>query len=47
MLSTSAFVLGIEAGLELIRTCPGAEGILLTARERAQTRGFFNYVPSR
>jgi thiamine biosynthesis lipoprotein len=47
MLSTSAFVLGIEAGLELIRSCPGAEGILITAKERAQTRGFFNYVPSK
>jgi thiamine biosynthesis lipoprotein len=47
MLSTSAFVLGIEAGLELIRSCPGAEGILLTAKERAQTRGFFNYVASK
>jgi FAD:protein FMN transferase len=47
MLSTSAFVLGIEAGLELIRSCPGAEGIIITAKERAQTRGFFNYVPSK
>ncbi len=47
MLSTSAFILGVEGGLELIRTCPGAEGILLTEKERAQTRGFFNYVASR
>jgi thiamine biosynthesis lipoprotein len=47
MLSTSAFIEGIGAGLELIRSCPGAEGTLLTARERAQTRGFFNYVASR
>jgi thiamine biosynthesis lipoprotein len=46
MLSTSAFVLGVEAGLELIRSCPGAEGMIITTRERAQTRGFFNYVPS-
>jgi thiamine biosynthesis lipoprotein len=44
MLSTAAFILGIEAGLDLIRSCPGAEGIILTARERAQTRGFFNFV---
>ena len=46
MLSTSAFISGVEAGLELIRSCPGAEGIILTGKERAQTRGFFNYVAS-
>jgi thiamine biosynthesis lipoprotein ApbE len=44
MLSTAAFVAGTEAGMELIRSCPGAEGIILTERERAQSRGFFNYV---
>jgi len=44
MLSTSAFVGGIEAGLELIRSCPGAEGILITEKEKAQSRGFYNYV---
>jgi FAD:protein FMN transferase len=44
MLSTAAFVAGIEAGLELIRSCPGAEGTIMTDKERAQTRGFFNYV---
>jgi thiamine biosynthesis lipoprotein len=47
MLSTSAFIAGVEAGLELIRACPGAEGTILTDRERAQTRGFFNYIASR
>lgn len=47
MLSTSAFILGVEAGLEMIRTCPGAEGIILTEKEKAQTRGFFNYVAAR
>ena len=46
MLSTSAFIAGVEKGLEMIRSCPGAEGILLTGSERAQTRGFFNYVAS-
>jgi len=44
MLSTAAFIAGVDLGLELIRSCPGAEGILLTEKERAQTRGFFNYV---
>jgi thiamine biosynthesis lipoprotein len=44
MLSTSAFIAGIQDGLELIRACPGSEGILLTDQERAQTRGFPDYV---
>lgn len=46
MLSVSAFIAGVEQGLELIRSCPGAEGIILTGSERAQTRGFFNFVAS-
>ena len=46
MLSTAAFIAGVEKGLELIRSCPGSEGVLLTGTERAQTRGFFNYVVS-
>lgn len=46
VLSTAAFVLGVKAGLELIQACPGAEGTILTERERAQTRGFFEYVAS-
>jgi FAD:protein FMN transferase len=46
MLSTSAFIAGVPAGLEIIRSVPGAEGIILTEKEKAQTRGFFNYVAS-
>jgi thiamine biosynthesis lipoprotein len=46
MLSTAAFIAGIDQGLEMIRSVPGAEGILLTDKEKAQTRGFFNYVAS-
>ena len=46
VLSTSAFVLGVPKGVEFIQACPGAEGLLLTERARAQTRGFFNYVAS-
>ncbi len=46
MLSTAAFIAGVKDGLEMIRSVPGAEGILLTENERAQTRGFFNYVAS-
>ena len=44
VLSTTAFVLGVPRGLEFIQACPGAEGLILTDKARAQTRGFFNYV---
>ena len=47
ILSTTAFLLGIGPGLELIRTVPGAEGLLITERERAQTRGFYQYIVSK
>ncbi len=46
MLSTSAFIAGVEKGLEMIRAVPGADGLILTDKEKAQTRGFFNYVAS-
>lgn len=46
VLSTTAFVLGVPKGIEFIQACPGAEGLVLTDRARAQTRGFFNYVVS-
>ncbi len=45
-LSTTAFVLGVPKGVEFIQSFPGAEGLLVSERERAQTRGFFNYVVS-
>ena len=44
VLSTTAFVLGAPAGVEFIQSCPGAEGMLVSAATRSQTRGFFNYV---
>lgn len=44
VLSTTAFVLGPQLGLEFIQRFPGAEGLLVTANDRAQTRGFWNYV---
>lgn len=46
VLSTTAFVLGVPKGIEFIQGCPGAEGLLITERVRAQSRGFFNYVAS-
>ncbi|MEX2044650.1 MAG: FAD:protein FMN transferase [Opitutus sp.] len=44
VLSTTAFVLGVQEGLEFIQGFPGAEAIFSTATTRAQTRGFFKYV---
>lgn len=44
VLSTTAFVLGLNEGLNFIQSFPRAEGILVTKHSRAQTRGFFNYV---
>jgi len=44
VLSTAAFVLGVPSGLELIQSCPGAEGMILMEKERAQTRGFYNFM---
>jgi thiamine biosynthesis lipoprotein len=46
VLSTTAFVHGVPKGIEFIQACPGAEGLLVTERARAQTRGFFQYVVS-
>lgn len=44
VLSTTAFVLGVPQGIDFIQAYPGAEGLMLTGRARAQTRGFFHYV---
>jgi thiamine biosynthesis lipoprotein len=44
VLCTTAFVLGLTAGLEFIQAFPEAEGILVSDHSRAQTRGFFNHV---
>jgi len=44
MLSTAAFIGGLDLGLELIRACPGADGVILTDKEKGQTRGFHTYV---
>ena len=44
--STTAFVLGVPDGIDFIQSAPGVEGLILTERARAQTRGFYNYVAS-
>jgi len=44
ILSTAAFVLGAQAGLELIALCPGAEGCVTTTNGRFPTRGFYAYT---
>ncbi len=46
VLATTAFVLGVPQGIDFIQACPGAEGLLLTDKARAQTRGFFHHVAS-
>jgi thiamine biosynthesis lipoprotein len=46
VLSTTAFILGVPAGLDFIQSLPGAEGLLVTEKARAQTRGFYQYVAS-
>ena len=47
VLSTTAFVMGVPKGIEFIQANPGAEGLLITAKTRAQTRAFFNYVAAK
>ncbi|MBL9188192.1 MAG: FAD:protein FMN transferase [Opitutaceae bacterium] len=44
VLSTTAFVLGVPKGIDFIQACPGAEGLIITDRVRAQTRGFYHHV---
>ena len=46
ILSTAAFVLGVPQGIDFIQSLAGAEGLIVTDRLRAQTRGFFNHVVS-
>jgi thiamine biosynthesis lipoprotein len=44
LLSTTAFVLGGEAGLAFIHQFPGAEALIIGESGRAETRGFWNHV---
>ncbi len=44
VLATTAFVLGVPKGIDFIQACPGAEGLIITGKVRAQTRGFFHHV---
>lgn len=44
VLSTSAFILGGEAGLRRIQDTYGADGLIVADRVRYQTRGFSGYV---
>jgi thiamine biosynthesis lipoprotein len=46
VLATTSFVLGPAKGVDFIQAFPGAEGMLLAGKSRAQTRGFFHYVVS-
>ncbi len=44
MLSTAAFVLGPSEGISLIQSVPRAEGLIVGAQIRAQTRAFWQYA---
>jgi thiamine biosynthesis lipoprotein len=44
LLSTTAFVLGAEAGLAFIHQFPGAEALIVSETGRAETRGFWDHV---
>lgn len=44
LLSTTAFVLGAEAGLAFIQQFPGAEALIVSENARAETRGFWDHV---
>ncbi len=46
ILSTAAFILGAEEGLELIRQQNTAEACITTTNARHQTRGFSSHVPA-
>jgi thiamine biosynthesis lipoprotein len=46
ILSTTAFILGLKEGLELISLCPGVEGYIITETTRHQTRLFHAYTTS-
>jgi thiamine biosynthesis lipoprotein len=46
ILSTSAFILGPKAGIDLIGRCPGVEGCITTETARHQSRGFLTYATS-
>ena len=45
VLSTAAFILGPEQGLELIRSHEGVDACITTESARHQTRRFSGYVP--
>jgi FAD:protein FMN transferase len=44
VLSTTAFILGVPEGINLIEACPGADGCILTEQSRSETRRFTGYV---
>jgi thiamine biosynthesis lipoprotein len=44
VLSTTAFIMPPAEGIRFIQESSGAEGCILTATSRHQTRGFFHYV---
>ncbi len=46
ILSTAAFILGPQGGMEIIRLCPGVDGAIITENARNFSKGFFAYATS-
>ena len=46
ILSTAAFILGPQEGLEMMGLCPGVEGAIITDNNQFTTRGFHRYATS-
>jgi len=44
ILSTAAFILGPQEGLEMMGLCPGVEGAIITGQNPFTTRGFHRYA---
>jgi thiamine biosynthesis lipoprotein len=44
VLSTAAFVLGAQEGMDMMRLCPGVEGAIITDKNTLTSRGFYRYA---
>ena len=46
-LATAVFILGPDAGLQLVQGLMGAEACVVTGQARHQTKGFYHYVATK
>jgi thiamine biosynthesis lipoprotein len=44
IISTSAFILGVREGIEMMQMCPNVEGAIITETGRTQSKGFHRYA---